>query len=115
MHFLQVPCGEKRLLSCLEKNRNGAARHSKLAFLVEKSNCGRAKAKRLDCPAARNQVDHRYNERNYEQQMDQTASNMKSPAKKPEDNEDRENCPKHRFPLIIKRRTSTAIECEAAS
>jgi hypothetical protein len=77
--------------------------------------CGRVEAERLDCPAASNQVDYRYNERNYEQQVDQTAGNMKSPAKKPEDNKDRENCPKHRFPLKIKRRTLTAIEWEAAS
>jgi hypothetical protein len=31
--------------------------------------------------------------------MDQTASHMESPAQKPEDDEDCENRPKHRYPF----------------
>src|SRR5438270_13779770 len=66
-------------------------------------------AAQLNCPAASDQVDHRYDERNHEQEMNQTAGHVKSPAEKPEDDENRENCPKHRYPLKIKK---TYIDCQ---
>jgi hypothetical protein len=54
---------------------------------------------KLNSPASRDQVDNGNNQSDHKQKMDQTASHMESPAQKPEDDEDCENRPKHRYPF----------------
>src|SRR5713101_4544073 len=55
-------------------------------------------AQLLDSPAAADQVNHRHNNGDHQQQVDQAAGHMKSPPQKPENNQDSENGPKHWFP-----------------
>jgi hypothetical protein len=55
--------------------------------------------KRLDSPASRDQVDDSDNQCDHEQQMDQTASHVESPAQKPKNDEDCKNRPKHKYPF----------------
>jgi hypothetical protein len=53
----------------------------------------------LDGPASRDQIDDGNNQCDHEQEMDQTAGHVESPAQKPKDNEDCKNRPKHRYPF----------------
>ncbi len=58
-----------------------------------------ATEQQLYSPTARDQVNDRNNQSDHQQQMDQAASHMESPAQKPEDNEDCKDRPKHKYPL----------------
>ena len=58
-----------------------------------------ATAQQLNSPAARDQVNDRNNQSDHQQQMDQAAGHMESPAQKPEDDEDCKDRPKHKYPL----------------
>jgi hypothetical protein len=52
-----------------------------------------------DGSSSRDQVNYSYHQRDHQEKMNQTAGNVKSPAQKPEDDQNRENCPKHAFSL----------------
>lgn len=43
------------------------------------------------------QVDGRDNQSDHQQQMDQSTSHVKTPTQKPEDDQNRNDCPKHRL------------------
>jgi hypothetical protein len=46
-----------------------------------------------------NQINNQDDDRNYEQEMDQTAANMAKKAKKPEHDQDNNYRPEHGFPF----------------
>jgi hypothetical protein len=45
--------------------------------------------------AACDQVDDQHDNSQYQQQMDEAASNVEAEAQKPQDQQNRKNCPKH--------------------
>jgi hypothetical protein len=49
----------------------------------------------LESPSALNQINNQDNDRNYEQEMDQTAANVADEAKKPEHDQDHNYSPEH--------------------
>ena len=51
---------------------------------------------RLDSSSPLNQVNNENDDRNYEQEMDQTAPNMTNEAKEPEHDQDDNYSPEHR-------------------
>lgn len=53
----------------------------------------------LDGPASRDQVNDGDDQCDHQQEMNQTAGHVESPAQKPKDNEDCKNRPKHRYPF----------------
>jgi hypothetical protein len=53
----------------------------------------------LDGPSSRDQINDRDDQSDHQQQMNQAAGHMESPAQKPEDDEDCKNRPKHRYPF----------------
>jgi hypothetical protein len=46
-----------------------------------------------------NQVNNQDDDRNYEQEVDQTAANMTDEAKKPEHDQDDNDSPEHGYPF----------------
>jgi hypothetical protein len=46
-----------------------------------------------------NQINNQDDDRNYEQEMDQTAANVAKKAKKPEHDQDNNYCPEHDVPF----------------
>jgi hypothetical protein len=60
----------------------------------------------LDSPAPCDQVDDGNNQSDHQQEMDETAGHVESPAQKPKDNEDCKNRPKHRYPFKIRNSVS---------
>lgn len=59
--------------------------------------------------SAGNQVNDQHNHGNHQQQVDQAAANMEAESQKPENQQNRENCPKHVFPSHEPRQ---ALRCE---
>jgi hypothetical protein len=53
----------------------------------------------LDSPASRDQINDRDNQGDHQQEMDQAAGHVESPAQEPQDDEDCKNRPKHRYPF----------------
>jgi hypothetical protein len=51
----------------------------------------------LNSPAARDQVDDGDNQGDHQQDVNQAAGHVESPAQKPKDNEDCKNRPKHKY------------------
>jgi hypothetical protein len=54
---------------------------------------------RLESSSALNQVNNQDDDRNYEQEMDQTAANVADEAKKPEHDQDDNDSPEHGIPF----------------
>jgi hypothetical protein len=47
-----------------------------------------------DAPAAE-QINHQYDQRNYQQQVNQAARDMEAKTQQPQNQKHNENCPKH--------------------
>lgn len=71
-----------------------ALRHA-AQFLTTIHQTTRRMACRLNCPSSSNEIDHRNYNRDDQQEMNQAARHMEAPAEKPENEQNRENCPKH--------------------
>jgi hypothetical protein len=54
---------------------------------------------RLESSSALNKVNDQDDDRNYEQEMDQTAANVAKKAKKPEHDQDNNYSPEHGIPF----------------
>jgi hypothetical protein len=54
----------------------------------------------LEPSSALNQVNNQDDDRNYEQEMDQTAANVAKKAKKPEHDQDNNYSPEHGIPFV---------------
>jgi hypothetical protein len=57
----------------------------------------------LNGPTARDQVNDRNDQGDHQQQMNQSAGHMESPAQEPEDDEDCKDRPKHKYPFEVRR------------
>src|SRR5690242_2359549 len=79
-------------------------RHCRLSFLALNTNCRQEAAwtRRSDSSTAGDQVNHRYNQSDHQENMNQTAGHMEAPAQKPQNDEDGKNCPKHRYSSQLK-------------
>jgi FtsZ-interacting cell division protein ZipA len=62
---------------------------------INGANTSRKRGGASHCSSAGHQVDDQHNHRNHQQQVDQASCDVEAPSQQPENQQNRENCPKH--------------------